>query len=784
MNKMIIWIIALLSISLFSINISSAVYLIDNQVTDINGNAITTGDAMSLHNFTMVGTAGIYNYTASYGNSIQYYGQQGTTGGVEGYLKMNTLGLDLNGSWTFIADTKIQSLSLYGSSNFCVGMDVSSLTSTATYSCLRYSGSAYSNYWQYSYDNGTGRIITDTSVARTAGNWYQLKIAYDGTSNLSMWINDTFVGEIAWNDSVSGTTNNQMTLRAYGHSVSSDYNTYAYFKNIIACNNFGSCPIKTVNFQMLNAFDNSLIQNFTINAFNGTASFSKITTNGNAYIDLTEGIWTYNATIPNFYQNTIPNSNINVTSNNIRWFNYSIQSLFNVSLHEIITNISLSNFNASTLYSFNSTSGSSLLLITNNAQQEITAEKTGYLPANIIATATGGQIIPFNISIGTNILNINATNNGIPVNSFSIFLNSSNYSYVVNRTTTNNNINFSLLHGNYNIVISSSNFSVERAFINANSSELYINYTFNLQTKNSVIGNFLDEETHLTIDNVSMQFISDIYSTNSSTTNGSIFTSLLTPTNYNLRYFSDGYVTRSYFMTVTDNSFLNLSLYMLKNTSSTEITINVYDQNNIGMGGVTVEALRYYQPTNSYSIVEMTTTDNGGTGYLHLQLNEEYYKFIAIRNNKVLLISPSQYIISPIINLQISLYGMGGESINKYYTTYGTISFTDATNTFSYTYLDTSNTASKGCLYIYKLSNISKNIYNSSCLNTFSGTILMSVDNSTNATYEADGFVYYGSNYIFTDSKQISFNIVEQQDRKSTRLNSSHIPLSRMPSSA
>ena len=137
MNKMIIWIIALLSISLFSINISSAVYLIDNQVTDINGNAITTGDAMSLHNFTMVGTAGIYNYTASYGNSIQYYGQQGTTGGVEGYLKMNTLGLDLNGSWTFIADTKIQSLSLYGSSNFCVGMDVSSLTSTATYSCLR-----------------------------------------------------------------------------------------------------------------------------------------------------------------------------------------------------------------------------------------------------------------------------------------------------------------------------------------------------------------------------------------------------------------------------------------------------------------------------------------------------------------------------------------------------------------------------------------------------------------------------------------------------------------------
>ena len=34
---------------------------------------------------------------------------------------------------------------------------------------------------------------------------------------------------------------------------------------------------------------------------------------------------------------------------------------------------------------------------------------------------------------------------------------------------------------------------------------------------------------------------------------------------------------------------------------------------------------------------------------------------------------------------------------------------------------------------------------------------------------------------IFTD---LSFNIVDDEDRKSTRLNSSHIPLSRMPSSA
>ena len=315
------------------------------------------------------------------------------------------------------------------------------------------------------------------------------------------------------------------------------------------------------NIQMLNAYDNGTVLSFSVIATNGTTSYSATTTDGIAEFYNLTGNWNFNVTIPNYYEsNKIFNTSF---IGSATYTNYSIQSLFNVTAYEIITNNSLSNFNATTTNAFNSTSGSSLLLITNNASQTITGRKSGYLTATTNAQAVSGQITSVSLAFGQYLVSINITDavTNVYLQNFSINLVALNYSdYNITQNTTSYSTSFTLLAGNYTLLLDSDGYAVKEVNLTVNSN---VNYTLSLYQTNSFFIVYKDEITKATINNVSLQLISSIYSTNLSTNNGTMAFNLLTPSDYTFRYQGGSlYPQREYYQTLVNKQSYNLTLYL------------------------------------------------------------------------------------------------------------------------------------------------------------------------------------------------------------------------------
>lgn len=335
-------------------------------------------------------------------------------------------------------------------------------------------------------------------------------------------------------------------------------------------------------------------------------------------------------------------------------------------------------------------------------------------------------------------------NSGAAISNFTVYFSSLNSSDIFNITTTNGTvIGRTIWNETYNLSADSDlySFSISK-LITANESIRYVNFT--LIAANSFFFKFLDEITGNLVNdrNVSVDLIGDLYSANTSTVTGFLNFSLLTPQNYTIRYSALNYIQRFYFVELTNKSYSNLTLYMLSNSTAADVPVLVYDQTNQLTENVIIKLKKFNILTNSYELKEMQRTNFEGKAVIHPVLNSEYYKFTLEYNGEVVLETEPTYIFST-DTLQFTIV-IGEPTLSGFYTSQGVqgnTSFNNATNNFRFTFNDPDNAIYGGCLYVYQTFQGVKTLYNGTCVQSVSSTILISVPGTNHTTYEGIGYI-------------------------------------------
>jgi len=507
-----------------------------------------------------------------------------------------------------------------------------------------------------------------------------------------------------------------------------------------------------------NSYDGASILNFQVNV---TSPFNAQynTTNGtiNLPLDL-------NSTLYNFV--VFSNDSGGYYSREYKSINYSFkaelfQAEYRFSASEIFTSniVSGANFTIGTRL-INSTTPVYFIA----GKYNITALHPAYFNKTQEITVTALTNLTSTITnMYNSILNVTAYSllGAINVQNFTINLTGRSLPYsIVQNTTTYSNL-FYVLNGTYNVSIDGYNYATTYN----DSIKLYqqaqTNHTFNLYTSNSINFTFLyGSGAAATGINISLELISTIYANNYSTSDGSIYVDLLSPTEYTIRYNSPGYVERFYYFVLTNRTTNHLNLYLLSNDTVTQVLATVYDQLSQVVEGAYIKVLKYHIESNSYVLEEIVKTNFEGRAVLNLVMNTEFYKFIIeYPSGTIRTVTNPTYIFSNTINFQVII----SEDIAKEFFTSqnvnGEMVFNNNTNNFKFTYSDSQNLVQSACLNVYTLSMVNgKNLFNSSCITGSSGSILLGVIAKNGTTYVSDGLIYFNAtNYFLIKSLIKSF---------------------------
>jgi hypothetical protein len=217
-----------------------------------------------------------------------------------------------------------------------------------------------------------------------------------------------------------------------------------------------------------------------------------------------------------------------------------------------------------------------------------------------------------------------------------------------------------------------------------------------------------------------------------------MYLTLLTPAVYTLRYSAPNYAERFYLMIVENRSFQNIQLYMINGSNTANVTVRIVNEVLNPIQGAVVKALKYNLATNTYILQEIATTDIEGKVIMALTFNDEYYKFIVeYPSGIVKKITEPAYITDNDFIIPISFDTNILEEYNQFESIVYDLSFTPSTLNFRFDFTDVSNIASEYCLYVYKFTNGSQTLTNTTCATGSSGTILLGVTNISGTTYLA-----------------------------------------------
>ena len=294
----------------------------------------------------------------------------------------------------------------------------------------------------------------------------------------------------------------------------------------------------------------------------------------------------------------------------------------------------------------------------------------------------------------------------------------------------------------YDIDMDITGYQLVNATLTASSK--FTNYMFSLYTTNSINFTIKDEVTGGIITNgtvVTIQLISDVFSTNYTTTNGSLYVDLISPSDYTVRYGATGYDTRLYYFTLTNRSYNDITLYLLNSTLTTDVTITVYDELGNLVEGAVIKVLKYDLATNTYVLREMQSTNFEGDAVLNLVLNTEFYQFIVeYPSGTTLLTTEPTYIYSNALTFQITINQIKGDTFFNAFAVDYTLVFNNITKGFTYTFNDPNGLASSGCLRIYTYGT-SITLVNSSCVNSASGSITQYITPVNGTSYIAKVYI-------------------------------------------
>lgn len=445
--------------------------------------------------------------------------------------------------------------------------------------------------------------------------------------------------------------------------------------------------------------------------------------------------------------------NVNISSGS--WVANLSQSAITFDATEKISNATISGANFTTTYLTNVTH------YMRAQTYNVTAAKTGYFSAVQEYTATAGSVASAtiaNLSSARLNLTVRHAITGALVNTYSASLYLSTYTHNETQSTTNGTVLANLISGNWNVLINASGYAYNHTNVTLSSGTT--NLTMYVFTTESILFNIYDEQTKLLINftNVTIELIGEAASYNITTSNGTRYIDLITPSSYTVRYGATGYNFRFWYLTVTERSTQNISLYLLNQSVGTNVTVNVFQQDGNEQPNALVKMLRYDLVSNSYIVREQAITDTQGKTIFDVQFNAEYYKFIIeYPIGTVALTTTPAYITETTLNFVINSATSGSE-FNYVLGAAGDLSFNYDTNNFRFEWSDSNNVVSQACVYVYLLAtNLTGTLYNQSCVSATSGTIILNVVNTSGRQYYAQAYFTIDGSIYLVDSASADF---------------------------
>jgi hypothetical protein len=264
------------------------------------------------------------------------------------------------------------------------------------------------------------------------------------------------------------------------------------------------------------------------------------------------------------------------------------------------------------------------------------------------------------------------------------------------------------------------------------------NITFNLtRGAKRLTTNFYNESDGSTVGgNINLDFISSTFSKSAVVTSGTA-TIILQPETYDVRYSASTFNERTSRLTFTNNSDETVNLYMIKSSTASNITITVVDEIVNPLEGYVVKALKYDITTNTYILQQAAVTDVNGKVVMSLTLNDEYYKFMIEKDGELLTTTNAAYLISETLTIPVTTRSSIGEEYQEYEAINFDLSYVSTTNSFRLEYSDSRGLLSQACLRVYKYTNTTQTLFNSSCAYTPSSIILLGVTNNSGEVYLA-----------------------------------------------
>ncbi len=212
---------------------------------------------------------------------------------------------------------------------------------------------------------------------------------------------------------------------------------------------------------------------------------------------------------------------------------------------------------------------------------------------------------------------------------------------------------------------------------------------------------------------------------------------------------------------VVTNATREDNLYMLASVDSTSFIVHVVDTSATDVTNAEVGVQRYYPGTGDWVTTEILTTNYIGEAVGHLLSEDADYRFhiyqsgISTYNSSATKITCA---VSPCtVTLTIPI------NVDSGYETPGdltsTLTFSDTTNVFTYTYADSSDLFTRARLEVFRVwpSNSTLWMPCNETKTTASGVITCDISTQVNGTYQASGYITRDSDEFL--NKRIVGNI-------------------------
>lgn len=210
----------------------------------------------------------------------------------------------------------------------------------------------------------------------------------------------------------------------------------------------------------------------------------------------------------------------------------------------------------------------------------------------------------------------------------------------------------------------------------------------------------------------------------------------------------------STFNTTLDNVTDLLNLYVTGGTSQVVLTVTDLDDDPVS--GALISVLKYDVGTGTYRTTEILETDGNGQTVANIVLIDAFYRFIISTDGVVRLIEPETggvRVLTTTKNFRIDLEG--ALWFDNFDTTLGvatSLTYNDATQSFTYTWADPNSNMHQGCLKVVKTNRTRETVLSDTCVTSAASTIVQSISAVQNGSnFIATGYLRF-EDIIVTDT--------------------------------